>query len=90
MQGDTRSRVGILIGLSAAAGVFGVAAMTSAATARADDFTDIINAVDGDFTTGQTDFTAAFTDFSSNVPEGLNAFYSGLDEDLWAAPITSK
>jgi hypothetical protein len=86
---NNRSCVGTLIGVAAAVGAFGVAAMVSAATAptaRADDFTNIINAIDGDLTLGQTDFTAAFTDFSSNVPEGLNAFYSGLDEDLWAAP----
>jgi hypothetical protein len=84
-----RSRAATLIGVAAAVGAFGVAAMVSAATAptaRADDFTNIINAIDGDFTTGQTDFTGAFTDFSSNVPEALNSFYSGLDEDLWAAP----
>jgi hypothetical protein len=86
---SNRSRGATLIGVAAAAGAFGVAAMVSAATAptaRADDFTDIITAIDGDLISGQTDFTAAFTDFSSNVPEGLNAFYSGLDEDLWAAP----
>jgi hypothetical protein len=84
-----RSRAATLVGLGAAVGAFGVAAMMSAATAptaRADDFTNIINAIDGDLTIGQTDFTAAFMDFSSNVPEGLNGFFSGVDEDLWAAP----
>jgi hypothetical protein len=84
-----RSRT-LLVGLSAAAGVVGAAAMMSAATAptaRADDFTDIISTVDADLSDGQADFTTAFTDFSSNeVPAGLTAFYSGLDDDLWAAP----
>jgi hypothetical protein len=85
-MGSNRSRVGVMVGLSAAAGVFGVAAMMSAATAptaRADDFGDIISAVDGDFANGQADFTTAFADFGSgDVTNGLPAFFDGLDNDL--------
>jgi hypothetical protein len=43
---NNRSRTGVLVGLAAAAGAFGVAAMMSAATAptaRADAFTDMIH-----------------------------------------------
>jgi hypothetical protein len=84
-----RSRT-LLVGLGAAAGAFGAAAMMSAATAptaRADDFTDIINAVDGDLTAGQSEFATAFTELSSNmVPAGLASFFAGVDDDLWAAP----
>jgi hypothetical protein len=85
-----RSRAATLIGVAAAAGAFGVAAMMSAATAptaRADDFTDVINAIDGDFTAGQADFTTAFTDFgSSDVNDGLAALFSGVDDDFVGAP----
>ena len=87
---QTKSRGGILVGLAAAAGAFGVAAMTSAATApaaRADIFTDIINAVDADFTAGQADFTAALTDFgSSDVNGGLAMLVNGIDDEFLSAP----
>jgi hypothetical protein len=81
----SKSPTGVLIGLVAAAGAFGAAAMMSAATAptaRADDFTDIINAVEGNFTDGQAAFTTAATDFGSNelVP-GLAAFFDGVNDD---------
>jgi hypothetical protein len=89
MDGN-RSRAATLVGLAAAAGCFGVAAMMSAATAptaRADDFSDIIAAVDGDFTAGQAAFGDALMDFgSSDVNDGLAAFFSGLDDDLVGAP----
>jgi hypothetical protein len=89
-MGDTRSRAGAMVGLVAAAGAFGVAALMSAATAptaRADDFTDVINNVDADLTAGQTDFSAAFSDFgSSNVNDGLAALFSGVDNDFLGAP----
>src|SRR5271168_493275 len=64
---SNRSRAATLIGVAAAAGAFGVAAMMSAATAptaRADDLTEIVNAVDGDFANGTADFNTAFGDFS--------------------------
>ncbi len=87
---NTRSRYGILVGLAAAAGAVCTAAMMSTATAptaRADDFTDIINAVDGDFATGQLDFTTAFSDFGSSAfGPGLTAFFDGVDDDLLSAP----
>jgi hypothetical protein len=87
---DMRSRSGILVGLAAAVGAFGAAAMMSAATAptaRADDFTDVINAVDGDFTFAQGDFTQASGDFDTgDVADGLAKFLSGVDNDFIAAP----
>jgi hypothetical protein len=87
---SNRSRAATLIGVAAAAGTFGIAAMMSTATAptaRADDFTDVINSVDADFSAGQEDFSTAFTDFGgSDVNGGLAAFLSGVDNDLVAAP----
>jgi hypothetical protein len=78
------SRAATLIGVAAAAGAFGVAAMMSAAsapTARADDFTDLINDINLDYSYGQTAFTTAFTDFSSDqfVP-GLERLIAGVDD----------
>jgi hypothetical protein len=89
-MGHPRSRA-LLVGLGAAVGAFGAAAMMSAATAAtacADDFTEIINAVEGDLSAGQTDFTNALADFgsSSEVPAGLTYFFSGVDDDFWGAP----
>jgi hypothetical protein len=87
---DMRSRSGILFGLAASVGAFGAAAMMSAATAptaHADDFTDVINAVDSDYAAGQTEFTTAFADFGgSNVNGGLEALFTGADDDLVGAP----
>jgi hypothetical protein len=87
---DTRSRYGVLVGLTAAVGAFGAAAMMSAAvapTARADDTTLIIDAINDDFTVGQTDYTAALSDFGSGafVP-GLAEAFDGMNEDSLAAP----
>jgi hypothetical protein len=87
---SNKSRAGVLVGLAAAAGAFGAAVMMSAATAptaRADDFTDVINAVEGGFTIGQNEFTLADTDFSGgDVSDGLAAYFSGVDDDTLAAP----
>jgi hypothetical protein len=85
------SRTAVLIGVAAATGVVGAAAMMSAVTApsaHADDLTDIINAVDGDFAYGQSDFATALSDFSTpgDFIYGLAASTSGLDEYLVAAP----
>jgi hypothetical protein len=78
------------VGLVITAGAIGAAAMLSAATAptaRADDFTDVINAVDADYTAGQTEFGIADTDFgSSDVNDGLAALFSGVDDDFVGAP----
>jgi hypothetical protein len=87
---DMRSRSGILVGLAATVGAFGAAAMMSAATAptaRADDFTDVITAVDADYTTGAAAFTTADTDFSSaEFAPGLAALINGSDDDGLSAP----
>ena len=55
---SNKPRIQILIGLAAAAGAVGAAAMVSTATAptaRADDFTDIITYVDADFADAHKD-----------------------------------
>jgi hypothetical protein len=87
---DTRSRSAILVAVAAAAGAFGAAAMMSAAaapTARADDSTLIIDAIDGDYAAGQADFTASFADFGSGgFVSGLAEFFDGVDQDSLAAP----
>jgi hypothetical protein len=87
---DLRSRSGMLVGLAAAAGAFGAAAMMSAATAptaRADDFTDIVNSADFLLAAGQTAFTTADTDFaSSDVIDGLQSFFNGVNDDSLGVP----
>jgi hypothetical protein len=88
-MGETRLRSPILIAAAAAAGAFGAAAMMSAATApsaRADDTTLIIDAIQGDYAAGQADFTASFADFGSGafVP-GVAEFFDGMDQDSVAA-----
>ena len=89
MQGDMRSRGGLLIGLAATVGAFGAAAMMSAATAataRADAYSDIIASIEGDYAFGQSDFTTAATYLGSNLPVGLALLLDGADEDSVAAP----
>lgn len=84
---DTRSRSGILVGFVAAVGAIGATAVMSAQTARADDFTDVINSIDGDYGAGQTAFTTALTDFSSHdLGNGLAAFFTGVNDDALSAP----
>jgi hypothetical protein len=88
-MGNKRSRTGILIGLCAAAACFGAAATmstTTAPTARADAYSDIIASIDGDYALGQTDFTTAPAYFDSNLPVGLALLLDGADEDSVAAP----
>ena len=91
-MGNNTSRRALVAGVAAAAGAFGAAALmsaTTAPTARADAFTDIINAVDAEFTAGQTEFTAAFAEFASNhVGAGMGLFFSGFDDDALGAPST--
>jgi hypothetical protein len=87
---DTRSRSGILIAVAAAAGAFGTAAMMSAAaapTARADDTTQIIDAIEADYAAGQADFTTALTDFGNgDFVSGVTESLDGLNQDTVAAP----
>jgi hypothetical protein len=79
----------LLIGLAAAAGAVAMISAATAPTARADDFTDVINAVDGDFSAGQAYFSDAVSDFgSSEDVDGLASLFSGLNEDLLGAPIS--
>jgi hypothetical protein len=78
-----------LIGLIAAAGAAAVMSAATAPTARADDFTDVINAIEGDFASGQTYFGDAASDFSSNQDvDGLAYLFSGLNQDLLAPSIS--
>jgi hypothetical protein len=85
-----QSRAGLLVGLVAAGSAFAAAVTLSAAgapTARADDFTDVINVVDADLMVGQTDFSNALLDFSSaEIPNGLATLFSGTDTDLLGVP----
>jgi hypothetical protein len=87
---NNKSRIGTLVGLVAAAGAFGFAGLMSAATAptaRADDFSDVIGAVEGDYTTGAAAFTAATEFFSDGyfVP-GLSELFTGADDYGLSAP----
>jgi hypothetical protein len=90
---DTRSRSGILVGVAAAAGAFGAAAMMSAAvapTARADDYTEIVANIDTLLSDGQNAFTAADTDFAGNeIAAGLQSFFNGVDDDSVGVPDTA-
>ena len=87
---SNRSRAATLIGVAAAAGAFGVAALISMATAptsRADDFTQVVNAVDFDYSTGTTLLTTAGTDFSGgDFALGLAALLPGVNDDSVVAP----
>jgi len=87
---SNKPRIQILIGLAAAAGAVGAAAMVSTATAptaRADDFTDIITYVDADFADGQFNLTTAFSDFSGgDFVAGLTSLFQGVDDDVLGAP----
>jgi hypothetical protein len=84
------SRAGRLIGVAAAAGAFGAAAMMSAATAptaRADDFAAVETDISGELADGQTAFGATVSDFGSgNVIGGLEAFIEGADDDTIGVP----
>jgi hypothetical protein len=84
----TRSRAGTMLGLAAAAGAFAAAATTStSATARADDFTVIIDDIQADVVDGQSAFATAAAGFGGgDVPGGLAAFLDGVDDDFVAVP----
>jgi hypothetical protein len=88
-MGHKKSRT-VLVGLGAAVGAFGAAAMMSATvapTARADDFSDIIANVEGNLTAGQQEFGFAETDFASNhLISGTAEFLSAVDDDFVSAP----
>jgi hypothetical protein len=90
MPSTLRPHARIMIGLAATVGAFGFAATLSAATAptaRADDFTDVINNIDANLAAGQADFGIAATDFSSSdVSGGLAALIDGLDDDFVSPP----
>jgi hypothetical protein len=80
-----RASARLLVSLGAAAGALGVMALTSTAaapTARADDFTTIIDDTELYLSAAQADYTAADGDFSSGlsgVPEGLDALFAGAN-----------
>jgi hypothetical protein len=89
---SNKPRAATLIGVAAAAGAIGVAAMISAATAptaRADDFSELVNDLNLDYSYGQTAFTTAFADFSSDqfVP-GIERLLSGVDDYTLSADNT--
>jgi hypothetical protein len=77
--------------LAAALGALATAVMTATATApvvHADDpLTDLIVAVQGDFSLAQEAFTLANADFADgDVADGLASFYSGADDILLSVP----
>jgi hypothetical protein len=80
-----RVRSGLVISLAAAAGAFGAVAILCAATAptaRADELSDLITAVDDDFANGQAAFATATSDFGSGqFAPGLAAFFDGVNDD---------
>jgi hypothetical protein len=80
----------IVVGVGAAAGGLLVAALgqlASAPSARADvDITDVIASIDATDAVGQTALGDAATFFSSgDVPDGLAASFTGLDDILFNA-----
>lgn len=80
-----RTLMAVLLGALAAAVLTATAA---APAARADDpFTDLYNAVQGDFTLGHQAFELANVDLAQgDVAEGLASFYNGVDEYLLSVP----
>jgi hypothetical protein len=84
----TGSKLGALIGMGAAAGVFGVVAMNFAPAAHADDQSAAITAaVDDILASGHTYFTTAAADFSAgDLANGMAAFFDGTTDDLLGAP----
>ena len=82
----THVRSTVMISLAASAGVLGVTAMLSTAAApaaRADDFSDIINAINGDYTEASAAFSSALADFSSdNVSQGSAQLLDSFDDSL--------
>jgi hypothetical protein len=87
---DSQSRSGILVGLAAAVGAFGAAAMMSAVTAptaSADTYTDLVTDIEADYSIGQAALTDASTDFSSaDFASGLASLFDGVDDDSVVAP----
>lgn len=87
---STQSKSGILIALTAAAGAFGAAAMMASAaspSARADDSTLIIDAINGDYAAGQADYAKALVDFGNGAyAAGLAESFDGANEYSLAAP----
>ena len=84
-----KSRGGIL--LAAALGALATAVLTAMATApvvHADDpLTDLVVAVQGDFSLAQEAFTLANADFADgHVADGLASFYGGVDDVLLSVP----
>jgi hypothetical protein len=89
-MGQKRSRA-VLVGLSAAAGVFAAAAMISAAvapTARADDgFSAVIADIQAEGTAAATAFSTSSTDFADgDTAAGLTQLFIGLDDDVVGVP----
>ncbi len=76
-----KTQFGVLAGLTAV----GAALVMSAATAphaRADDITDIANAIESDYAAGQSAFSDASSAFASAEPgAGLTYVLAGFDDD---------
>lgn len=78
---DVRSRAVILVGVAAAALTAAMMSTATAPTARADDFAELINDLNIDFSAGQTALATAYTDFGSDqlVP-GLAQLLGAVDD----------
>jgi hypothetical protein len=87
MFGKSRGGMLLAMTLGALATAF-VTVIGTAGMARADDpITDIVTAVQGDFTLGQEAFSLANADFANgDVADGLAALYGGVDDDLLSVP----
>jgi len=81
-------RAGVVVGIAAAVGLATLASTAFAPTARADDFSDIVAAVEGDFTAGDAEFASAFSHFSGgNAGLGLTDFLIAVGDYTQSAPI---
>lgn len=94
---------GIAVGLGSTAGALLASAMSqlaTAPTARADDFTDILNLVESTIGAGQLDFTSAQADFALGTPAGFaegvaldnagtNDFLIGSTDDILAGSLAA-
>jgi hypothetical protein len=84
----SQGRTLLVLGTTAAA--FGVAALVSTAaapTARADDFSNVINVVQADLSIATADFNSALSNIEADQPgPGFASLLDGVNTDLLSAP----
>jgi hypothetical protein len=85
-----QSRVGRVLVLGTTAGAFGVAAMMSTAaapTAHADDFSNVIDVVQGDLSTATNDLNSALSNIEADqLGPGFASLLDGVNTGLLSAP----